>query len=96
MSAVVLRLAGKAPIRVVPDLEPGVNPMLVFDAVKNLVEEVRDVERITRIVRFRVERLEDLSRWTEFPENAERFRKRADAYRCWLFHLELMTASDDG
>lgn len=89
---VVLRQAGTDPVRLTPEVEPGVNPMLVIDAMRNLAQEVRDVERITRIVRFRVSRLEDQARATRYPENAARHQARADAYRCWLFHLELMTS----
>lgn len=85
---VVLGRDGAEAVRLTPGVELGVDPMLVIDQIKNLVSEVRDVERITRIVRFRVTRLEDHARTTNFPENAARSRQRADAYRCWLFHLE--------
>lgn len=92
MSAVVLRLAGKEPIRLSTGLDQDVDPMLVIDAMRNLSEEVRDIKRITRIVRFRVTRLEDAARATKYPQNATRHQARADAYRVWLFHLELMTS----
>jgi hypothetical protein len=78
------------PLRLTGDTDPEVNPLLVISEMQNLATEVRDIERIIRIVRFRVNHLEYRSRWCKYPENAERARKRADAYRVWLFHLELM------
>lgn len=91
LSAMVLRIAGRDPIQLPSELEPGVNPMLVIDAMRNLAEEVRDIQRITRIVRFRVRQLELNARFGKHPENAARSQSRSDAYRVWLYHLELMT-----
>lgn len=78
------------PLKISTDIDSDVNPMLVISAMENLVTEVKDIDRIIKIVRFRVNHLEYQSRWGKYPENADRARKRADAYRVWLFHLELV------
>jgi hypothetical protein len=95
VSAIVVRgPEGSEPLRLSPETKPDVDPMLVISEMQNIAEAVRDIQRIVRIVRFRVNHLEYRATWTKYPENAERARKRADAYRVWLFHLELMHHED--
>lgn len=76
--------------RISSEVEPGVNPLIVITEMRNLAQEVRDVERIIRIVRFRVNMCEYRSRCTKYPELAEKQRKRGKAYQVWLYHLERM------
>ena len=76
--------------RVSAEVEPGVNPLIVISEMRNLAEEVRDIERIIRIVRFRVKHCYYRAMGTKYPELAIKARKRGDAYNAWLYHLELM------
>lgn len=69
---------------------PDINPLIVIAEMRNLAEEVRDVERIIRIVRFRVKHCHYRAMGTKYPELAIKARKRGDAYNAWLYHLELM------
>jgi len=91
VSAIVVRgRGGDEVLRITHDAELSASPMLVIDAMRNLAQEVKDIERIIRILRFRIKHLEYRASWTKYPENSIRAQSRADAYRVWLSHLELM------
>lgn len=76
--------------RVSTEVETGVDPLIVISEMRNLATEVRDIPRIIRIVRFRVNRCYDRASCTKYPELAIKQRKRGDAYNVWLYHLERM------
>jgi hypothetical protein len=57
---------------------------LVFDAIVNMFTEVRDVDRIQRILDSRVSQIRLRAKATAYPDIADRLNKRADEYEFWI------------
>lgn len=72
------------------NVEPNGNPLIVIFEMRNLAENVKDIERIIKIVRFRVQNCYYRATCAKYPELSDKQRKRGDAYGVWLYHLERM------